>query len=72
MSFDLNALMKQAQEMQAQMAQVQEEASKETAEASAGGGMVTVRRECRRGDQGAPDRPEGDRPGRPGDCWPIS
>jgi len=42
MSFDLNALMKQAQEMQAQMAQVQEEASKETAEASAGGGMVTV------------------------------
>jgi nucleoid-associated protein EbfC len=42
MSFDLNALMKQAQEMQAQMEQVQEEASKETAEASAGGGMVTV------------------------------
>ena len=35
-------LMKQAQEMQAQMAQVQAEASKETAEASAGGGMVTV------------------------------
>ena len=42
MSFDLNALMKQAQEMQAQMQQVQEEAAKETAEASAGGGMVTV------------------------------
>ena len=42
MSFDLNALMKQAQEMQAQMEQMQEEASKETAEASAGGGMVTV------------------------------
>ena len=42
MSFDLNALLKQAQEMQAQMAQVQEEASQETAEASAGGGMVTV------------------------------
>ena len=42
MSFDLNALMKQAQEMQEQMAQVQAEASKETAEASAGGGMVTV------------------------------
>jgi hypothetical protein len=34
--------MKQAQEMQAQMAQVQAEASRETAEASAGGGMVTV------------------------------
>ena len=42
MSFDLEALMKQAQEMQEQMAQVQEEAAKETAEASAGGGMVTV------------------------------
>src|SRR6476646_10491404 len=34
-SFDLNALMKQAQEMQAQ-------AAKETAEASSGGGIVTV------------------------------
>ena len=42
MSFDMNALMKQAQEMQAQMKQLQEEAAKETAEASAGGGMVTV------------------------------
>ena len=42
MTFDLNALMKQAQEMQSQMSELQEEASKETAEASAGGGMVTV------------------------------
>jgi hypothetical protein len=42
MTFDLNALMKQAQEMQAQMAELQEEAAKETAEASSGGGMVTV------------------------------
>ncbi len=42
MSFDLNELMKQAQQMQAQMEQLQEEASRETAEASAGGGMVTV------------------------------
>ena len=42
MTFDLNALMKQAQEMQEQMQQLQEEAGKETAEASAGGGMVTV------------------------------
>jgi DNA-binding YbaB/EbfC family protein len=41
-SFDLNALMKQAQEMQQQMAQIQEEAAKETATASSGGGMVTV------------------------------
>ena len=42
MSFDMNALLKQAQEMQAQMEQLQEEGGKETAEASAGGGMVTV------------------------------
>src|SRR4051812_18511910 len=42
MSFDLNALMKQAQEMQAQMEQVQEDAANETAEASAGGGMETA------------------------------
>jgi len=42
MSFDLDALMKQAQEMQEQMRQLQEEAARETAEASAGGGMVTV------------------------------
>ncbi len=42
MSFDINALMKQAQEMQAQMKQLQEDAAKETAEATAGGGMVTV------------------------------
>ena len=42
MSFDMNALLKQAQEMQAQMQQMQEDASKETAEATAGGGMVTV------------------------------
>jgi nucleoid-associated protein EbfC len=41
-SFDLNALMKQAQEMQQQMEALQEEAAKETAEASSGGGMVTV------------------------------
>ena len=68
MSFDLNALMKQAQEMQAQMAELQEEASKETAEASAGGGMVTVVATARRRDQGAAHRPEGDRPERPGDA----
>ncbi|HKU58070.1 MAG TPA: YbaB/EbfC family nucleoid-associated protein [Gaiellaceae bacterium] len=42
MSLDINALMKQAQEMQAQMKQLQEDAAKETAEATAGGGMVTV------------------------------
>jgi hypothetical protein len=42
MSFDMNALLKQAQEMQEQMQQLQEDAAKETASASAGGGMVTV------------------------------
>ena len=42
MSFDMNALLKQAQEMQEQMQQLQEEAARETAEASSGGGMVTV------------------------------
>ena len=42
MSFDMDALLKQAQEMQEPMQQLQEEAAKETAEASAGGGMVTV------------------------------
>jgi DNA-binding YbaB/EbfC family protein len=42
MTFDMNALMKQAQEMQAQMKQLQEEAALQTAEASAGGGVVTV------------------------------
>lgn len=41
--FDMNALMKQAQQMQQQMARVQEELAKETVEASAGGGMVTVK-----------------------------
>jgi len=40
---DMNALMKQAQEMQEQMARAQEEAKNEVGEASAGGGMVTVR-----------------------------
>ena len=42
MSFDMDALLKQAQEMQTQMQQMQEDAAKETASASAGGGMVTV------------------------------
>ena len=39
----MNKLMKQAQEMQSQMAQMQEEAANEIVEASAGGGMVTVK-----------------------------
>ena len=39
----MNKLMQQAQQMQAQMAQAQEELAHETVEASAGGGMVTVK-----------------------------
>jgi nucleoid-associated protein EbfC len=40
---DMNKMMQQVQEMQAQMAQAQEELASETVEASAGGGMVTVK-----------------------------
>jgi DNA-binding YbaB/EbfC family protein len=40
---DLNKLMKQAQQMQEQMAKAQDELAHETVEASAGGGMVTVK-----------------------------
>jgi len=40
---DMSKLMKQAQEMQAQMQQAQEEAANEVVEASAGGGMVVVK-----------------------------
>jgi DNA-binding YbaB/EbfC family protein len=41
--FDMSKLMQQAQQMQAQMQQMQEEAANEIVEATAGGGMVTVR-----------------------------
>ncbi len=40
--FDVNALMKQAQQMQNQMLEAQEQLKDETVEASAGGGMVKV------------------------------
>src|SRR5438874_11483184 len=40
---DFEKLMQQAQQMQAQMAKAQEELEQETVEASAGGGMVTVK-----------------------------
>ena len=40
---DMNKLMQQAQQMQAEMQKAQEELANETVEASAGGGMVTVR-----------------------------
>ena len=41
--FDMNQLMRQAQEMQSQMARAQEQLANETVEASAGGGLVTVK-----------------------------
>ncbi len=43
MGMDFNKLMQQAQQMQEQMQRAQEELANETVEASAGGGMVTVK-----------------------------
>src|SRR2546423_4376950 len=40
---NLNQMMKQVQQMQAEMAKAQEELASEVVEASAGGGMVTVK-----------------------------
>ena len=40
---DMNKMMQQVQQMQAQMAKAQEELANEVVEASAGGGMVTVK-----------------------------
>jgi hypothetical protein len=39
----MNAMMKQVQQMQAEMVKAQEEAQQQEVEASAGGGMVTVK-----------------------------
>jgi nucleoid-associated protein EbfC len=41
--FDMNAMLKQAQQMQAEMMQAQEKLKDEVVEASAGGGMVKVK-----------------------------
>jgi nucleoid-associated protein EbfC len=43
MGMDMNKMLKQVAEMQEQMAKAQEELANETVEASAGGGMVTVK-----------------------------
>jgi DNA-binding YbaB/EbfC family protein len=43
MNMNYNKMMKQVQEMQKQMAKVQEELAQQEVEASAGGGMVTVK-----------------------------
>lgn len=43
MKFDMNKMLQEAQRMQDELAKVQEEAATEIVEASAGGGMVTVK-----------------------------
>ena len=43
MSFDMNKMLREAQRMQEQLAEAQEAAASEIVEASAGGGMVTVK-----------------------------
>jgi DNA-binding YbaB/EbfC family protein len=43
MGMDMNKMMQQVQQMQEQMTKAQEELANETVEASAGGGMVTVK-----------------------------
>jgi DNA-binding YbaB/EbfC family protein len=43
MKMDVNKMMQQMQQMQAEMARAQEELAKEIVEASVGGGMVTVK-----------------------------
>jgi nucleoid-associated protein EbfC len=42
-NFDMNKMLQEAQRMQAELAKAQEEAASELVEASAGGGMVTVK-----------------------------
>jgi DNA-binding YbaB/EbfC family protein len=41
-SFDMNKMLEQVQQMQSQMQKAQEELKSETVQATAGGGMVTV------------------------------
>jgi len=43
MSFDMNKMLREAQRMQEELAKAQEAAATEIVEASAGGGMVTVK-----------------------------
>ena len=43
MKFDMNKMLREAQRMQDELAKAQEDAKKEIVEATAGGGMVTVK-----------------------------
>jgi DNA-binding YbaB/EbfC family protein len=43
MSFDMSKMLQEAQRMQAELQKAQEEAASEVVEASAGGGMITVK-----------------------------
>jgi DNA-binding YbaB/EbfC family protein len=43
MSMDMNKMLQEMQKMQSEMAKAQEELASQTVEASAGGGMVTVK-----------------------------
>jgi nucleoid-associated protein EbfC len=43
MSFDMNKMLREAQRMQEELVKAQEEAATEIVEATAGGGMVTVK-----------------------------
>ena len=43
MKFDMNKMLQEAQRMQEELAKAQQEAATEVVEASAGGGMVTVK-----------------------------
>ena len=60
--FDVNAMMKQVQQMQAEMTEAQEKLKDEVVEASAGGGMVKVRMSGDIRLLEVDDRPRGDRP----------
>ena len=60
--FDMNALMKQAQQMQSEMLQAQEQLKDEIVEASAGGGMVKVKMGGDLTLREIIDRPRRDRP----------
>ena len=65
MKMDMNKMLQQVQEIQAQMEKAQEELANETVEASAGGGMVTRQGDRRPSDHRDQDLAGGDRPRRP-------